>query len=59
MTENMKLPKLLTGHPAQVADAVYSAVQKKGNVVYVKWMWKWIMLTIRSIPEGLFKKMKM
>ena len=59
MTENMKLPKLLTGFPAQVADAVFNAVQKKRNVVYVKWMWRWIMLIIRSIPEALFKKMKM
>jgi short-subunit dehydrogenase len=59
MTENMKLPKLLTGHPVQVADSVYNAVQKKRNVVYVKWMWRWIMLVIRSLPEQVFKKMKM
>jgi short-subunit dehydrogenase len=59
MTENLKLPKPLTGHPAEVANAVYAAVQKKKNVIYVKWMWRWIMLIIRCIPEGIFKKMKM
>jgi decaprenylphospho-beta-D-erythro-pentofuranosid-2-ulose 2-reductase len=59
MTENLKLPKPLTGHPSEVANAVYSAVRKKKNVIYVKWMWRWIMLVIRSIPEGIFKKMKM
>jgi decaprenylphospho-beta-D-erythro-pentofuranosid-2-ulose 2-reductase len=59
MTENLQLPKLLTGHPSEVANAVYAAVQKKKNVVYVKWMWRWIMLIIRSIPELIFKKMKM
>jgi len=59
MTENLQLPKLLTGHPSEVADAVYTAVHKKKNVVYVKWMWRWIMLIIRSIPESIFKKMKM
>jgi decaprenylphospho-beta-D-erythro-pentofuranosid-2-ulose 2-reductase len=59
MTENMQLPKLLTGYPAQVADAVYTAVERKKNVIYVKWMWRWIMCVIRSIPESIFKKMKM
>ena len=59
MTEDMKLPKPLTGHPADVASAVYAAVHKKKNVIYVKWMWRWIMLIIRSIPESIFKKMKM
>jgi len=59
MTENMKLPRPLTGHPTEVANAVYKAVQTKKNVIYVKWMWRWIMLIIRSIPEGVFKKMKM
>lgn len=59
MTENMPLPKLLTGHPEEVAKAVYAAVSNKNNVIYVKWMWRWIMLIIRSIPESMFKKMKM
>jgi short-subunit dehydrogenase len=59
MTENLQLPKLITGYPAEVADVVYKAVEKKNNVIYVKWMWKWIMFIIRSIPETVFKKMKM
>jgi decaprenylphospho-beta-D-erythro-pentofuranosid-2-ulose 2-reductase len=59
MTENLQLPKLLTGQPADVANTVYNAVKKKKNVVYVKWFWRWIMLIIRSIPEFMFKKMKM
>lgn len=59
MTENLQLPKLLTGHPADVANTVYNAVKKKKNVVYVKWFWRWLMLIIRSIPEFMFKKMKL
>ncbi|MGB8192136.1 MAG: SDR family oxidoreductase, partial [Chitinophagaceae bacterium] len=50
MTENLQLPKLLTGQPADVANTVYSAVKNKKNTVYVKWFWRWIMLIIRSIP---------
>lgn len=59
MTEDLTLPKLLTAYPSQVADAVYKAVSKKKDVVYVKWFWKWIMLIITSIPEFMFKKMKL
>jgi short-subunit dehydrogenase len=58
MTEEMPLPAALTAHPEEVADAVYNAVVKKKNVIYVKWFWKWIMMIIRNIPEGMFKKMK-
>lgn len=59
MTENLQLPKLLTGQPTDVANTVYGAVKNKKNVVYVKWFWRWIMLIIRSIPEFIFKKLKM
>lgn len=59
MTESLKLPPALTATPAQVADAVFSAVENKKNTVYVKWMWRWIMLIIKCIPEFQFKKMKL
>jgi len=57
MTEEIKLPAPLTAKPAEVADAVYTAVVKKKNTVYVKWVWRWIMLIIKNIPEFQFKKM--
>lgn len=59
MTESLKLPAPLTAKPEQVADAVFNAVQHKKNTVYVKWMWRWIMLIIKCIPEFQFKKMKL
>lgn len=59
MTEDLSLPKLLTATPAQVADAVFKGVQKKKNVVYVKWFWQWIMLIIKLIPEPIFKRLKL
>lgn len=61
MTENMPLPgpALLVATPGQVAEVVYRAIDKKKNVVYVKWFWRWIMLLIKSIPESLFKKLKL
>ena len=59
MTETLNLPKALTAQPAEVGSAVYAAVQKKKNVIYVRWMWRWIMLIIKCIPEFQFKKMKL
>jgi len=59
MTEGLQLPKLLTAYPQQVADTIYYAVVKKKNVVYIKWFWFWIMIIIKSIPEPIFKKMKL
>jgi len=57
MTENLELPGALTAEPEQVAEAVFKGVQNKRNVVYTLWMWRWIMLIIRHIPEFLFKRM--
>ena len=59
MTENLELPAALTAEPEQVANAVFNGVEKKYNTVYTLWMWRWIMLIIRHIPEFLFKKMGM
>lgn len=59
MTESLKLPKMLTAKPEEVADAVYDAVRRRKNVVYVKWFWKYIMMTIKNVPEFMFKKMKL
>ncbi|PWT75988.1 MAG: short-chain dehydrogenase [Bacteroidetes bacterium] len=59
MTENIELPKPLTAQPAEVGAAIYSAVQKKKNVIYVKWFWRYIMLIIKSVPEFQFKKMNL
>lgn len=59
MTEELKLPKLLTAQPIEVGEAVYKAVKHKKNVIYVRWFWKWIMMIIKCIPEFMFKKMKL
>lgn len=59
MTEDLSLPPLLTAKPEAVAEAVYNAVTKKKNVVYVKWFWRPIMTVIKNIPESIFKKLKL
>ena len=57
MTEGMDLPKKLTAQPEEVAKDIFKAQQRGKNVLYTKWMWKYIMFIITSIPEFMFKKM--
>ncbi len=57
MTEDMDLPEKLTAQPEEVAEDIYSAQQKNKNVLYTKWIWKWVMLIIKMIPEWKFKGM--
>ena len=59
MTEGLPLPAPLTAQPEQVAQDIFKAWGKRKNVLYTKWMWRWIMAIIRSIPEWKFKKMKL
>jgi len=57
MTENMDLPEKLTATPNAVAEDIFEAQQKKKDILYTKWIWKYIMCIIRHIPETIFKKM--
>lgn len=55
MTEGMNLQPNLTAEPSEVAQAVARAAEQKKNVIYVRPIWRVIMLIIRNIPEGIFK----
>lgn len=57
MTAGMDLPEKLTAQPDEVADAIYASQQKNRNEIYTKWIWRYVMLIIKSIPERLFKNM--
>jgi decaprenylphospho-beta-D-erythro-pentofuranosid-2-ulose 2-reductase len=59
MTEGLPLPKPVTAMPEKVALDIFNAYKKKKNVLYTLWMWRWIMLIIKLIPEGIFKKLKL
>lgn len=59
MTENLNTPAPLTASPKQVAEKVSDAIVRKKNTLYVLPIWRMIMAVIRSIPESIFKKMKL
>ena len=59
MTEGMDLPEKLTAQPEQVANDIFNAQQKGKSIIYSKWIWRWIMLIIKHIPEWKFKGMSL
>jgi len=59
MTKDIATPAPLTALPDTMALYVYKAMLKKKNVVYYLPIWRLIMLIIRNIPEGIFKKLKL
>ncbi|NBJ10909.1 SDR family oxidoreductase [Microvirga arsenatis] len=60
MTAGMKLPPLLTAEPQEVGAAIYEAAERgRGDVIYVRRLWRPVMMAIRFIPEPLFKRLKL
>ena len=49
----------LVASPEQVAISVMRALKKGKDIVYIPWFWWSIMLIIRTIPEFLFKQLKL
>ncbi len=49
----------LVASPEQVGADVDRAIRKKKDVIYTRWFWRPIMLIIGSIPERVFKRLKL
>lgn len=49
----------LVALPEKVGEDVAKALEKQRANLYTPWFWRWIMLIIRSIPEFVFKKLKL
>jgi decaprenylphospho-beta-D-erythro-pentofuranosid-2-ulose 2-reductase len=49
----------LFASPDQIARGIVKAVNRRRDVVYLPWFWRWIMLLVRAIPNRVFKKMNM
>lgn len=58
MTEGMKLIGPLTVEAPVVGDAIFDAVERKKDVIYVSNKWRLVMLIIKTLPEAIFKKLK-
>ncbi|WP_319381756.1 SDR family oxidoreductase [Thiomicrorhabdus sp.] len=59
MTRGLDLPDKLTAQPKEVAEAIFKGIDKRKNTLYVKGIWRLIMLIIIYLPEFIFKKTKL
>lgn len=59
MTAELDLPGPLTAEPLKVAKSIYKANVKRKNQLYILPIWRLIMFVIKSIPEFVFKKLKL
>lgn len=59
MTAQLDLPEKLTAQPEQVADSIFKAVKNKKSTIYVKSIWRLIMLIIVFLPSFIFHKTKL
>jgi short-subunit dehydrogenase len=55
MTANLRPPPF-AGEPDAVAARVLRAIDRGTPVVYAPWIWKWIMLVIRSLPRFVMRR---
>nr|QQZ51571.1 hypothetical protein JKL49_11610 [Phenylobacterium glaciei] len=59
MTDGMTLPAALTASADEVGAAVFAAAEtRRTDILYVRWMWRFIMLIIKLIPETVFKRLQ-
>lgn len=58
MTWGLKAPGPV-GKAEIVGRDVCRAIAKRRNVVYTPWIYRWVMLIVRLIPEPIFKRLKL
>lgn len=59
MTAGIANKGALWAQPDTIAAGIVKAIDRRRNVIYLPWFWRWIMLVIRHIPEPVFKKLKL
>lgn len=60
MTKGFKAPpRFLVASPDRVAADIVKAIQRRRDLVYAPWFWRWIMSIICLIPRAIFKRMRL
>lgn len=60
MTAGMKLPPLLTADAEEVGRAIFAAAEKGSrDIIYVRRIWRPVMMIIGNIPERIFKRLRL
>lgn len=58
-SEGLSRPRSLTTSPQDVAEAVFRAIRRRRDVVYVKGIWRLVMWAVRAVPERWFKRLEL
>ncbi|MEN6487175.1 MAG: SDR family oxidoreductase [Syntrophobacteraceae bacterium] len=59
MTDDMRLPTLLTAEPEDVAQDIHKAFRRHKDIRYTRFFWRWIMAIVKAVPEFAFKRLKL
>lgn len=59
MTYGLQLPRALVAPADKVAHDILRAIEKRRNVIYTPWFWRYIMLIIIHIPNVVFKRLSL
>ncbi|MEO7986965.1 MAG: SDR family oxidoreductase [Gemmatimonadales bacterium] len=58
MTAGIRKNRLFAS-PAAVGRGIHRAIQRKRDIVYLPWFWRPVMFLVTSIPETLFKRLRL
>ncbi len=50
-------PTPFTVTPEKAAEDIWKAMQKRKQVIYTHWIWRWIMLAIQLTPSFIFRRL--
>lgn len=59
MVAHKKLPPYITASVETVARDIVKGYNKRSDIVYTMWIWRYIMLGTRILPEFIFKRLSM
>lgn len=48
----------LVADPKNIGKKIAQSIKQNKDIIYLPWFWRYIMLIVKSIPETLFKRLK-
>jgi decaprenylphospho-beta-D-erythro-pentofuranosid-2-ulose 2-reductase len=55
-----QVPKnALFASPRRVGRAIYRAIERRRDVVYIPWFWRPIMFLVTALPESIFRRLRL
>ena len=58
MISNLSPPKLLVVSPKRICNKIVRSLERNQQIIYPNFIWKIVSLTLRLIPEKVFKTLK-